>query len=94
MAVDSLVPVLLEESEGIVVTKVLKLDECVLAVVLHHRLHELINEVVILLARHTPVPAANVVHVLKTYLRKIPEIKWYLHSRPQGTFRCWCRHQG
>ena len=59
------VAVLLEEPEGVVVAKVLKLDERVLAVVLDHGLHELVDEVVVLLARDAPVPAANVVHVLK-----------------------------
>ena len=38
MAVDSLVPVLLEESEGVVVAEVLELDQAVLAVALHHGL--------------------------------------------------------
>ena len=62
------VAVLLEEPEGVLVAKVLKLDERVLAVVLHHGLHELVDEVVVLLARDAPVPAANVVHVLKKRL--------------------------
>ena len=34
----SLVPVLLEESEGVVVAKVFKLDQCVLAPTLHNGL--------------------------------------------------------
>ena len=59
------VAVLLEEPEGVLVAKVLKLDERVLAVVLHHGLHELVDEVVVLLPRDAPVPAANVVHILK-----------------------------
>lgn len=41
--------VLFQEAEGIVVTKVLELYECVLTVFIHHRLHELINQVIILL---------------------------------------------
>ena len=61
------VAVLLEEPEGILVAEVLKLDQRVLAIVLDNGLHELINEVVILLARHTPVSAAYVVHVLQTF---------------------------
>ena len=41
------VAVLLQEPEGIVVAKVLKLDERVLAIVLDHSLHELIDEVIV-----------------------------------------------
>ena len=59
------VAVLLEEPEGVVVAKVLKLDEGVLAVVLHHGLHELVDEVIILLASYALVLAAYVVNILR-----------------------------
>ena len=62
------VAVLFKESEGVVVTKVLKLDECVLAVVLHHSLHELVDEVIIFGTGHTLVLAAYVVHILEKCL--------------------------
>ena len=62
------VAVLLEEPEGVVVAKVLKLDERVLAVVLDHGLHELVDEVIIFGTGHTLVLAAYVVHILEKCL--------------------------
>lgn len=42
-----LLPVLPEEAEGVVVSKVLKLDQCVLPIFVHHSLHKLIDEIII-----------------------------------------------
>lgn len=42
-----LLPVLPEEAEGIVVPKVLKLNQCVLPIFVHHSLHELINQIIV-----------------------------------------------
>ena len=39
--------VLPHQAEGVVVPKVLKLDQCVLAVFIHHSLHELIQQVLV-----------------------------------------------
>ena len=61
------VAVLLEEPEGVVVAKVLKLDERVLAVVLDHGLHELVDEVVVFPTGYALVSASYVVNILKKY---------------------------
>ena len=42
-----LLPVLPEEAEGIMVPKVLKLDQCVLSVLVNHSIHELINQIIV-----------------------------------------------
>lgn len=64
---------LLQETEGVVVAKVLKLDECVLAITLHHRLHELIDEAVICLTRHSLVSVANIKLILQQLLKERKE---------------------
>ena len=51
------------------VTEVLELYERVLAVAPHHRLHELVNEVVVLLARDALVAVADVEVIVKQLLR-------------------------
>ena len=51
--------------ESIVVSKVLELNEGVLAVSANNGLHELVDKVVILLTGHTLVAEADVVDVLE-----------------------------
>lgn len=42
-----LLPVFPEEAEGIVVSKVLKLNQRVLPIFVHHSLHELIDQIIV-----------------------------------------------
>lgn len=42
-----LLPVLSKEAEGVVVSKVLKLNQSVLPIFVHHSLHKLINQIII-----------------------------------------------
>ena len=66
------VSVLFQESEGIMVAKVFKLDEGVLTVSLDNRCHELVDEVVIFLASDPFMPQTNVINVIQQLLsRKI-----------------------
>lgn len=60
-----LLPVLPEEAEGIVVPKVLKLDQCVLPIFFHHSLHELINQIIVGL-RAIPI-------LVQAHVKWIPE---------------------
>ena len=69
------VAVLFQQPEGVVVTKVLKLDQGVLAVPLYYSLHELLHKVVVLGAGHTLLPEADVVHVLQEVLVVCSHVK-------------------
>ena len=51
------------------VSKVFKLDECVLAVPLHHGLHELVYKTVVRLTRHPLMTVADVKLILQQFLR-------------------------
>uniref|UniRef100_A0A182SLI1 Uncharacterized protein n=1 Tax=Anopheles maculatus TaxID=74869 RepID=A0A182SLI1_9DIPT len=62
------VAILVQKTERIVVAKVLELNERVLTVTLHHRLHKLVDEIIILLALYALVPQPNVQRVLQQIL--------------------------
>jgi len=64
-----LVAVFLEEAEGVVVAEVLELDQGVLAVPAHHRLHELFNKLVVLVADDALLAQTNVQRVVKQLLK-------------------------
>lgn len=59
-----LLSVLPEEAEGIVVPKVLKLDQCVLPVFVHHSFHELINQIIVGLRAISLLVQAHVQRIL------------------------------
>lgn len=63
-----LLPVLPEEAESIVVPKVLKLDQCVLPVFVHHSLHELINQIIVSLRAIPLLVQAHVQRILEESL--------------------------
>lgn len=63
-----LLPVLPEEAEGIVVPKVLKLNQRVLPVFFHHCFHELINQIVVCLRVISLLVQAHVQRILEESL--------------------------
>lgn len=63
-----LLPVFPEEAEGIVVPKVLKLDQCVLPVFVYHSLHELINQIIVSLRTIPLLVQAHVQWILQESL--------------------------
>lgn len=63
-----LLPVLPEEAEGIMVPKVLKLDQRVLSIFFHHSLHELIDQIIIGLRAVTLLIQAHVQWILEESL--------------------------
>lgn len=63
-----LLPVLPEEAESIVIPKVLKLDQCVLAIFVHHSLHEFINQIIVCLRAIPLLVQAHVERILKECL--------------------------
>lgn len=69
-----LVAVLLEETEGVVVAEVFKLDQGVLAVSAHHRQHELLNELVVFRSSYALLTQTNVQRVVQQLLRKTPTV--------------------
>ena len=70
-----LVSVVLEQSERVLVAKVLKLDQRLLSEPLHDRLHELVDEAVVFLASDPLLTKANVVRVVKVFLSIATNIK-------------------
>lgn len=68
-----LLPVLSEKAECIVVSKVLKLDQCVLPVFVHHRLHELVNQVIISLRTVSLLVQTHVERILEESLIEAQE---------------------
>lgn len=62
-------PVLPEESECIVVSKVFKLDQRVLAIFVHHSFHELVNKVIVGLRPVSLLIQAHVKGILKESLK-------------------------
>ena len=69
------VAVVLEQSERVLVAKVLKLDQGLLAEPLHNRLHELLDEVVVFLASDPLLTKANVVRVVEVFLSIATNVK-------------------
>jgi hypothetical protein len=65
-----LVAVLLKETEGVVVAEVFELDQSVLAVPAHHRLHELLDELVVFCSNNALLTQTNVQRVVQQLLRK------------------------
>jgi hypothetical protein len=65
-----LVAVLLEETEGVVVAEVFELDQGVLAVPAHHRLHELLNKLVVFRSDYALLTQTDVQRVVQQLLRK------------------------
>lgn len=63
-----LLPVLPEEAEGVVVSKVLKLDQRVLPVFVHHSFHELINQIIVGLRAISLLVQAHVHRILEESL--------------------------
>ena len=70
-----LVAVVLEQSERVLVAKVLKLDQRLLPEPPHDRLHELLDEVVVLLASDPLLTKTNVVRVVKVFLSVAANVK-------------------
>ena len=70
-----LVAVVLEQSERVLVAKVLKLDQRLLSEPLHNRPHELVDEVVVVLASDPLLTKANVVRVVKVFLSVAANVK-------------------
>lgn len=68
-----LLPVLSEKAERIVVSKVLKLDQCVLPVFVHHSLHELVNQVIISLRTVSLLVQTHVERILEKSLIEAQE---------------------
>merc|ERR1719450_70628 len=69
------VPVFLKESEGVLVTKVFKLNQSILSISPDNSRHELINKVIILLSCHSLVSQSDVVWVLQKFLSVGSNIK-------------------
>lgn len=63
-----LLPVLPQEAEGIVVPKVLKLDQCVLPVFVHHSFHEFIDQIIVGLRAVPLLVQAHVQRILEKSL--------------------------
>lgn len=63
-----LLPVLPEEAEGIMVPEVLKLDQRVLPIFVHHSLHELINQLIVGLGAIPLLVQAHVQRILEQSL--------------------------
>lgn len=63
-----LLPVLPEEAEGIMIPKVLKLDQCVLSIFVHHSLHELIYQIIVGLRAVSLLVQAHVQWILEESL--------------------------
>ena len=69
------VAVVLKQSERVLVAKVLKLDQGLLAEPAHNRLHEFLDEVVVFLASDPLLTKANVVRVVKVFLSIATNVK-------------------
>ena len=60
-----LVPVFFEETEGVVIAEIFKLNEGTLTIMLDNCLHKLIDEFIISGTRDTPMSQSNVVFILQ-----------------------------